>query len=218
MWITPWHSCTTLGQVGKVIDRQRSWHLMDINFALFQVGTLWKIVPSSFISPCRVNEQISSVWFSVWRLSSSPACPPVHSQWRSSLPKSNYSKPNNTLYTSLHQRQNSYLRELILLASLPLLLDLQQDLYKQIHNNCKTVFPKKHHFHNTTQQTTWSCSSSRTMSPESESTFTYIAMIQEEKMYKIVKCRFQGTFYSRKVVKSVFEPPFYRNLLRVKSG
>ena len=33
-----------------------------------------------------------------------------------------------------------------------------------------------------------------------------------------VKCRFQGTFYSRKVVKSVFEPPFYRNLLRVKSG
>ena len=34
----------------------------------------------------------------------------------------------------------------------------------------------------------------------------------------MVKCRLQGTFYSRKVVKSVFEPTFYRNLLRVKSG
>ena len=30
----------------------------------------------------------------------------------------------------------------------------------------------------------------------------------------IVKCRFQGTFYSRKIVKSVFEPTFYCNLLK----
>ena len=34
----------------------------------------------------------------------------------------------------------------------------------------------------------------------------------------IVKCRLQGTFYSRKVVKSVFEPTFYCDLLQVKSG
>ena len=33
-----------------------------------------------------------------------------------------------------------------------------------------------------------------------------------------VKCRFRGIFYSQKVVKSVFEPTFYRNLLWVKSG
>ena len=34
----------------------------------------------------------------------------------------------------------------------------------------------------------------------------------------ILKCRFQGPFHSRKVVKSVFEPTFYRNILWVKIG
>ena len=58
--------------------------------ALFQVGPflqqpiLWKkCTVLSFLSPCRVLDQSSSLFLGFWTHSSSPACARAHSQWPS---------------------------------------------------------------------------------------------------------------------------------------